>query len=784
MAKFDDLLDNSKDVLNNNDGYNKLNEPKGRIRVSKACDRCRTQKIKCSGTYPCTTCTKHKRECIYSSNQQVARTKEVEQVPTILNTKTPKELPYVIRSEDKSYIRHLENRIQYLESRLSAEGEKVASFASNGETEDETTERFVSLTSKWRYSNRNQILLISELCYNTYSYLNDENKTLVDLPRSQYFGWNMSGTHYLSPEALPSLPEVNLDHDISFYVDYFFKEINPLFAIVHEPVFRLQVESYLALTNNNEIDDTNETKLFEAMLYLIVVIVIRFTEFQKKKDLKMENLDIEEILFKHCHRIVKILSFEWESFELIQCWLLMTLYLRVTHRQTSFFQSMGYAISMTKSMGLSRRSVSHRIPGTAYEGLKAKRIFWSVFVFERLFGLQSGRYGLLSVDEIELDFPSYDFKVENQKDNWITLPSLALIQIAKLSSVVHSASREKLDLLKYQQINKEIVFLNNWLNDNGFNNNEIFNNPNETISSLVKSQVKLHYYDLILSIHGKILFNFVGRRIATQGLKIEMVLDSCINIVEIYLKISKAGLLYTPWYFGLLLLFNVGVNFLILINAGLFLPTARDYYSRTINLITILKKANVKSEDNKIIVKNRFKMVEECLWALKNASKMLTLRFKQDLDVLNSIGIDPGSNEVNKQTFTQYGLANDVARGEVQEFTELIRTGKRRRLDSHDSVQGKTINKHSRDDSLSYQYEDGPATSNTDNSGGGSIEIERMEKERNDKKIYGNLTWFDQWLDFNLDSELLMNNISSDRELMNGSLSNSNEEADDQYNFQ
>ena len=81
-------------------------------------------------------------------------------------------------------------------------------------------------------------------------------------------------------------------------------------------------------------------------------MAIRFSEILKPKNVDISLLKLEERLFKYGYKVVSILSFEWESFELIQAWLLITLYLRVTHRQTSCSHALGEAVTMTKSMGL------------------------------------------------------------------------------------------------------------------------------------------------------------------------------------------------------------------------------------------------------------------------------------------------------------------------------------------------------------------------------------------------------------------------------------------------
>ena len=149
--------------------------------------------------------------------------------------------------------------------------------------------------------------------------------------------------------------------------------------------------------------------------------------------------------------------------------------------------------------------------------------------------------------------------------------------------------------------------------------------------------MKLHYYDLVLCIHSKILFNYIGRRIASHGLKVEMVIDACNGVIEVLDKTNKAGLLYTPWYSVLLLLFNVGVNAITLINGGAFVEQAREVLKNAMRLLTILRKSPIRNEQNKLVFRERFKMVRECIWALKMANRILTLRLQKDIGVLNSI---------------------------------------------------------------------------------------------------------------------------------------------------
>ena len=141
-----------------------------------------------------------------------------------------------------------------------------------------------------------------------------------------------------------------------------------------------------------------------------------------------------------------------------------------------------------------------------------------------------------------------------------------------------------------------------------------------------------------------------------------MVIDACNGVIEVLDKTNKAGLLYTPWYSVLLLLFNVGVNAITLINGGAFVEQAREVLKNAMRLLTILRKSPL--ETNRISwCSERFKMVRECIWALKMANRILTLRLQEDIGVLNSIGVDHGSSDVNKQTFTQLGIASESVEG-------------------------------------------------------------------------------------------------------------------------
>lgn len=703
-----------------------------RVRSSKACDRCRGQKVKCSGEQPCVNCTKNGKECVFSklpdgTAKPVGRNLDTA-VPVMYGTGAAAgSLP-----SDPSYVLHLENRVRYLELLLAPHLRSVTlPGIPTGELENSTTPVLNATTSKWRFLRRHQNRLLSDLTSGLYASLLDENRTQVALPRSQYFGWNMSGVRYVPLEPLPSAPHLAVPQ--LQLVDYFFRHVNSIFAIIHEPVFREQLVAYNQLAQEEAQQPGTESsmrfnhaRLFLAQLHLIYALSTRLDEFLKPAGPAEAALKNEIAAFQYGYAVVNLLLFEWELFELLQAWLLITVYLRITHRQTSSYMALNRATTMCRLMGLGHNYMvhDHSMP---YEQLKAKRIFWAVFTIERVFGLHSGRYGALPVEHVRRAFPGWDYAAED--DTWLPKPAFALLHVARIATFVHTADDDDVDLIKYQQVEKELTDMETWFAENEFGDSDLFAKSRHLDHlGLAMAQVKLQFYDMILCVHGRVLFDYLGKRIVNEGLRIERVISACAGIVDVLERVHRAKLLFVPWYSTLLLLFTVGVISLVLINGGQKAAQAKSMFRSVIRLTTVLQKAAVHDDHGKLVTRHRFTMARECLWALKMASRTLSLRLQQDFNDLNSIGVDHGSSDVNKQHFSQIGIA-DEDQGE-----------------GLSSQQG-TASPH---DKFHPRY--APQTS-----GNAPIPDINITPDSNssgvvDENLHlGSLQWFDQWIDFNYD---------------------------------
>lgn len=711
----------------------------GRVRVNRACLRCRSHKIKCTGTFPCGNCTKNNEDCRFGKDEPPAKARRTrspepsqgdayteylesrvrylesllkrlmdenlyddgERIPCYRRKRsydernndneesrwdridrldredrTQSRNPYIInytdlygriapherdfRSNDKEYhaaeraTNAMQQAMETADGTRQLENPEIAANGAGGESPQtrQESQRAWSSLAKWRMVDRPLLALVTELCSSVYAGLSESAKSQVNVPRRQFFGWNMSGCHYLRLEPFPPEPDMSLHSQaqLTAYVDHFFREINPLYAILHETVFREQLRASTA----DESASTNFTVLFRAMLCLVYALSIRFTEFVRPEGPSLEMLRWEETLFQYGHRVVLIILFEWELFELIQCWLLITLYLRTTHRQTSAFTALGRAVHMCRVMGLGRPPRLPLVP--QYEVLKARRIFECVYCFDRVVGYFGGRRRSFPSVDISRRVPLLDYEVESERDDWITLPAFAMIHIARVANLIPLGQRTQ---IRTQMIDRELTRLDHWLRENGFGTAEsIFAAENTTVDSIlptIRVQVRFHFYDLVLAVHGQVLFSILGRPLPTTGMRLDVVRSANSEVILLAQGLGRHGLLYVPWYTTLNLVFNAGICSLVLLQASVAVHDARRVLAGAMKVLEKLQDLPVY-EDGKMLFFERFKMVRECMWALKTANHIVSLGFTEAAQGLRDLGIDHGNSDVNRQFFGQFGL--------------------------------------------------------------------------------------------------------------------------------
>lgn len=612
-------------------------QPRIRMRAAKACKRCRNMKIKCSGQHPCTNCVKHNLDCIFTNDN----------LPHKMDASMHLRLSDLINSINSGSSLSIDGRDvhkEYLCKVIRSSTDYVIPLSSSTIGPD---------------LHRHQNVLASEFFGTVLESLPEEKRASIVVPPPRYFGWNMLLANSSYTETFPSPP--NLELDQKKYVDYFFSEVNSLYGVIHESVFRDQLNAY------NELDgvDANETtesfsriKIFRATIFLMYALSIRLMEYSSQPP-STSVLNNEKLAFKYAYEITNLCSFEQESFDLIQAWLLITIYLRITHHQGSVYMALNRATSMAKLMGLRYEDPILLAP-SPYEKLRAKRIFWAVFTIERLFGLHKGNYGAVSIKYIQRDFPSLNYGLE--EDTWLPLPAFALLHVARIANMVYTSNETE----KYDKIEVACDELYPWLQRNGFATDHLFNNISN-FSGLAASQVMLHYHDVIMCVHGKVLFNFLANQDIKEGPSLERNIMACNGIIEVLQKVYLSNLLYVPWYNTLLLLFNVGISSLTLLNAGIYIDQSKNILQVCTRLLTALQEAPIANISHGKGAHHE--KVNECLWVLLLAKRALALRFEHNWSQLQDI-------QAEEQLIISYSdptndVLDDEAKSFDQNYTEL-----------------------------------------------------------------------------------------------------------------
>nr|CAI6578816.1 AKR_HP1_G0039760.mRNA.1.CDS.1 [Saccharomyces cerevisiae] len=271
---------------------------------------------------------------------------------------------------------------------------------------------------KYRFHRRYQNILPYYLGVSILKDLSPQTIEYAKLkrPRVQNYGWNLSGGHYLKYKGDFRSQEKNIRHESKFFdfddpihlslinklLRYYFDEINPVFSIIHEATFWQQYNNKFLRQGKQNNSSAN---LFTSMLYLIWSTTLRFREGHldgqkgqgtysntslnitfEEKSILIKKPSIEENLFKYAYLIINTLTFEWESFELIQSWLLITFYFRTCYRQTACWNALSQAVNMCNGMSL----YLNKFPEihSTYDESKAWHCFWCCFIMDKLISFQ------------------------------------------------------------------------------------------------------------------------------------------------------------------------------------------------------------------------------------------------------------------------------------------------------------------------------------------------------------------------------------------------------------
>ncbi|GAV49599.1 hypothetical protein ZYGR_0P02440 [Zygosaccharomyces rouxii] len=568
-------------------------------------------------------------------------------------------------------------------------------------------------------------------------------------PRIQNYGWNMSGGHYLRHDksskararARARAEGANLDPEgffdfenpvhlsvVNKLLKFYFKEINPPMSIVHESMFWQQFNNrFLPHTNFKD----SSSKLFRSMLYLILAITLRFREgFMENTEgsneflFTWEELSFfqrqhrEEAMFKYAYSVITQLTFEWESFELIQSWLLITFYFRTCYRQTACWNALGQAINMCNGMSL----YLNRFPRThsKYDESRAWHCFWACFIMDKLISFQMGRFYQLSMPVSHMTTPGHwcDNKVDvdrngnsNAEDDDNSIWSDASettndesddsSNVEDVQEVDHNDRQEngehpqgedveKSNTPQYEDDGKE----DDWFHhettqlfelavivqtcqkrdgeeldleesialrrklDEWFEKHIQSTRIDKTWQHLYQIQPLLSYLDVRLTFETRRLFLLINQPLDTGEMIFPIdtlgLVKHCQLSVKVLSQINQKQLYFIPWWLNLSQLFTASVISIALIHSGLQTSRSLDILRRCMDIWNNLMTSHPKNPPG---------MLPECLWCIKMLNHMCCLRLLSSATHLeNLVGTNPGDSTPNDNKFSQFGKVGEMGK--------------------------------------------------------------------------------------------------------------------------
>ncbi|SCW04515.1 LAFE_0H15236g1_1 [Lachancea fermentati] len=647
-----------------------------RVRVRKACQTCKRRKVKCNGVQPCSNCVKHGIPCTYQFREltpgdaPAARTGSTSASPELLVAAAAAAAPppplAVARGPSGAASIGPPAAHAYAARAAHAVPSPWQTFSSD----------------KYRFHRRYQNVLPSHLGRGLLAALppTAAERHALKVPRVQCYGWNMSGGHYLGQQRRgPPAAQWEWQFDSPLQrgiaeklVRAYFEHINGVFSILHEKVFWQQYHNGFLENQRNASD------LFAALLYLVLATALRFAQGAGEKPgdkpgdkhgdtgagapvspLVAWHEDevtwlapqlargLEERLFETAHAAVSRLSFEWESFELIQAWLLIAAYLRTCHRQTSCWQALGRAVRMCNGMAL----YLNRFPAehAPYDETRARSCFWSCFMLDKVISFQMGRTPELPLPAPQMVPPAG----ASAGETWFCSTSVAM---CRLSLIIESCQRRNGEELGIEETCGVRAELRRWAEAVALDGAAAAAHP-----SLALRQVFLTYLDVRLTLEIRGLHQLLRSGDpagvhcddvrALWPLDAPALVELSAQAVQALRSIVDEGQFFVPWWLNLSLLFTASITCVALIDSGLQLARTRPLLKQCFDIWHYIEQAHPQNPPG---------MAAECIWCLKMLSHMSSLRLQLALDDLTTVvGVDHGDDSLNKNRFRQFGKVDD-----------------------------------------------------------------------------------------------------------------------------
>ncbi|KAH8653604.1 fungal-specific transcription factor domain-containing protein [Xylariales sp. PMI_506] len=428
-----------------------------RKRVKSACDNCRTRRLKCNGQTPCERCTTAKKSCRYSD------------FPPSSTHSTPKPTRGGVNDEKVNLLEQIIGQIQpdvaldvaslrrYCatlkseQTRNSSRHESINSVrAVSGENDeaqypeigDENTEQAhfdselvvdSNLAPKATVTVVNQGKTHFEGRFSYWSFFSSVRQAVTDdaiegvegeegdsaasTYQSNILGFGVD----LKTATLAAMPPRNV---VDFLANTFFRFAQGNCFYVHPEIFSRKLAAFYNGTHEFETSDSLSSRRsteFICVLFMVFAIGSQFADVGIKSsgevprtDAGFTTLDYSTIkvpqptqnpgwrFYEVSKRLLPDVICS-SSMTSIQVCVLQGIFLPSTSRRNAGYNILGLALRMAINMGMHRSSGVSSLHPHVCE--LRNRLWWSVYIAERMFSIEMGRPLAINDSEIDAPFP-------------------------------------------------------------------------------------------------------------------------------------------------------------------------------------------------------------------------------------------------------------------------------------------------------------------------------------------------------------------------------------------
>ncbi|RMZ46136.1 C6 transcription factor [Aspergillus flavus] len=433
-------------------------------RTSNACKRCRSRKVKCSGTHPCDKCRQRRQDCVFEDDRKIVVSEELflslkRRVEEIECTPPPRKRTRTLESSSvggSTYVRTSETPQEPTPEQSGGNryDERFASnplaLASPGYVKHtgrrQRTWLFLGPTSTWSFSRR--------ILNTIQARLSPHNSTPLPLAvdgDAYQLQWRQASSEELPDiSGLPSLEHaIYILNTVQFHFSH-------LYLLFDEDEF---------LRHLYEFYDNAEVKVQESRLwYVQFLIVLAFGEALLAPVRKVSNAASWTKYFLRAMSFLPDITGLWQDPVLaIEVLTLIGLYFHSIDMRDTAYCYIGHAMRMALVEG------HHRAPPVEQLGQKlvdrCQNIWWTVYILDRKFSSLIGSPNAVKDDEITTTL--YDPKSCHQKEAALSLHVRITQVITRVLDTVYSPDGKLggIFLRKVRSVLQEMTDLSRELED-------------------------------------------------------------------------------------------------------------------------------------------------------------------------------------------------------------------------------------------------------------------------------------------------------------------------------